>query len=143
VITNHKQYQFTQEQAQRFREALGAPVSPSLHPVAAKAIREGFESQLSDLESEMRDFEAKEEDSAKIIEVPLLGIGEAFVEVRTIRNMSQQQLASHLSLSLTALQECEATHYRYKSLEFLQEVADALGVRVHETITLIGRTINA
>ena len=59
MITNQRQHlnaQVTQAQAERFRQALAAPGTPGLHPKAAKAMRDGLQSQLDDVQAELAEW---------------------------------------------------------------------------------------
>jgi uncharacterized protein involved in exopolysaccharide biosynthesis len=58
VITNGRQYAISKAQVERVRQTLARSDAAGLHPRAAKAMREGLESQLNDLEQEIVDYEA-------------------------------------------------------------------------------------
>ena len=64
------------------------------------------------------------------------GIGEALIKARIVRNLTQKELAERLSLAEQQVQRYEATQYRGVAAERLQQVADALNLRVHEIFTL-------
>lgn len=137
MITNHRQYLNTQAQAERFRQALVAPDAAGLHPKAAKAMRDGVRSQLQDLEDEIAEYEALREGRVATLEAEsIVGIGVALVKARIVRNLTQKELADRLSLAEQQVQRYEATQYRGVAAERLQEVADALKLRVHEVFTL-------
>ncbi len=59
MITSERQYAVSKKQAARFQETLEQyDARPSeLHPKALKAMREGIESQLQDLQAEIADYE--------------------------------------------------------------------------------------
>jgi hypothetical protein len=59
VLTNERQYLVTQSQAERLRRALASFDQKGTHAKAAKAIREGLQSQLGDLEAELAEYEAR------------------------------------------------------------------------------------
>lgn len=137
MITNHRQYQITQAQAERFRQALAAPDAPGLHPRAAKAMRDGLKSQLEDIEAEIAEYDALRQGRVTALEAhSILGIGEALIKARIMRNLTQKELAERLSLAEQQVQRYEATHYRGVAAERLQEVADALKLTVREVFTL-------
>jgi DNA-binding Xre family transcriptional regulator len=137
MITNQRQYQITQAQAERFRQALAAPDAPGLHAKAAKAMRDGIKSQLEDLEAEIAEYDALRQGRVDAFEAnSILGIGEALIKARIVRKLTQKELAERLSLAEQQVQRYEATQYRGVSAERLQEVADALKLKVREVFTL-------
>lgn len=137
MITNQRQYLNTQAQAERFRQALAAPDKPSLHPKAAKAMRDGLRSQLADLEAELAEYEALRDGRITKLEAEsIVGIGEALIKARIVRNLTQKELAERLNLAEQQIQRYEATQYRGVAAERLQQVADALKLRVREVFTL-------
>lgn len=59
MITNERRYATTKKQVARFDEALSRQDEkrPGLHPKAQKAMQEGAESQLQDLQAELAEYE--------------------------------------------------------------------------------------
>jgi HTH-type transcriptional regulator / antitoxin HigA len=137
MITNQRQYLITQNQAERFRQALTAPDAMGRHPKAVKAMRAGLRSQLDDLEAELTEYDALREGRITELEAEsIIGIGEALIKARIIRNLTQKELAERLTLAEQQVQRYESTQYRGVATERLQQVADALKLRVHEVFTL-------
>lgn len=137
MITNQRQYLNTQAQAERFRQALAAPDAEGLHPKAAKAMRDGLRSQFEDLEAELAEYDALRHGGiATLVAESIVGIGEALIKARIMRNLTQKELAERLSLAEQQVQRYEATQYRGVAAERLQQVADALRLRVREVFTL-------
>lgn len=137
MITNQRQYLNTQAQAKRFLEALAAPDVEGLHPKAAKAMRDGLRSQLDDLEAELAEYDALRRGQGITLEAEsIVGIGEALIKARIMRKLTQKELAERLSLAEQQVQRYEATQYRGVAVERLQQVADALKLRVREVFTL-------
>ena len=140
MITNERQYAITKAQVERFKQALadaGQQGAKPLHPRAAKAMREGLESQLRDLEEELSDYEKLRDGSVTTIVVDsILELPVGLVKARIVRNWTQKELAERLGLPEQQIQRYEATLYKGVSVERLQEVADALKVRVQEVITI-------
>ena len=56
-------------------------------------------------------------------------------KARIVRNLTQKELAQRLALAEQHVQRYEATLYRGVAAERLQQVADALRVRVREVFT--------
>ncbi|MDR2195848.1 MAG: helix-turn-helix domain-containing protein, partial [Gallionellaceae bacterium] len=136
MITNHRQYLNTQAAARRFRQALAAPDAEGLHPKAAKAMRDGLRSQLEDLEAELTEYDALRLGKIATLEAEsIVGIGEALIKARIARNLTQKVLAERLSLAEQQIQRYEATQYSGVTAERLQQVADALKLRVREVFT--------
>jgi HTH-type transcriptional regulator / antitoxin HigA len=136
VITNERQYTISKAQAERFRQTLTTPAA-GLHPRAAKAMREGLESQLNDLEQEIADYEALRSGTVTTIAAEsLTELPVALVKARIIRNLTQKDLGERMGLPEQQIQRYEATLYKGVALERLQEVADALQIRVQEVITI-------
>jgi len=137
MITNQRQYLFAQSQAERFRQALAAPDVQGLHPKAAKAMRAGLHSQLDDLEAEVAEYDALRQGKITSLEAEsIVGIGAALIKARIVRNLTQKELAERLELAEQQVQRYEATQYRGVAAERLQQVADALRLRVREVFTL-------
>ena len=136
MITNQRQYLVAQGQAERFREALAAPDAQGLHPKAVKAMRAGLRSQLDDIEGELAEYVALRDGQITTLEAEsIIGIGEALIKARIVRNLTQKELAERLALAEQQVQRYEATLYRGVAAERLQQVADALQLRVREKFT--------
>jgi HTH-type transcriptional regulator / antitoxin HigA len=137
MITNQRQYLTTQAQAERFRQALTAPDTSGMHPKATKAMRAGLRSQLDDLEAEIAEYDALRQGKVSAFEAEsIVGIGIALIKARIMRNLTQKELAERLTLAEQQVQRYEATQYRGVAAERLQQVADALKLRVREVFTL-------
>lgn len=139
MITNERQYAITKAQAARFKESLATADAPDkkLHPKVRKAMQEGLQSQLQDLETEINEFEKLRDGKIKTIVVnSIVDIAVALIQARIARNWTQKQLAEKLGLPEQQIQRYESSRYKGVALERLQEVADALGVRVQEVFTL-------
>lgn len=139
MITNERQYAITKAQAERFKESLAKSDAPDrkLHPKVRKAMQEGVRSQLRDLEIEIAEFEKLRDGKiTTIVADSILGIAVALIQARIARNWTQKQLAEKLAFPEQQIQRYESTRYKGVAVERLQEVADALGVRVQEVVTL-------
>jgi HTH-type transcriptional regulator/antitoxin HigA len=136
MITNQRQYLVAQAQAERFRQALNTPDTERLHPKAVKAMRAGLRSQLDDIEAELAEYDQLRQGQLTAFEAEAItGIGPALVKARIVRNLTQKELAERLSLAEQQVQRYEATLYRGVAAERLQEVADALRLKVRERFT--------
>ena len=65
MIANERQYQITQAQAAKFREALATAPAGGMPPMALKAMRDGAQSQLAELEAQLAEYEASRAGSAE------------------------------------------------------------------------------
>ena len=140
MITNERQYAITTARAERFKQALANSEQQGrkpLHPRSLKAMREGLESQLQDLQKELSDYEKLRDGTVTTIVVDsILELAVGLVKARIVRNWTQKELAERLGLPEQQIQRYEATLYKGAAVERLQEVADALKVRVQEIITI-------
>ena len=140
MITNERQYSITKAWAEKFSRALVESTNqgPStLHPRALKAMRDGAESQLQDLRDEIAEYETLRSGDVTSLEAnSILELTTALVKARIVRNWTQKELATQMGLPEQQIQRYEATQYKGVAVERLQEVADALRLRVREVITL-------
>ena len=137
AILELAQYLITQAQAAKFRDALAAVPAPDLHPMMAKAMREGAQSQLAELEAQLAEYDALRSGKIATFKVDsIAGIGLALIKARIARQLTHKLLADRMNLAEQQIQRYEATQYAGASIERLQQVADALGLRVNEVITL-------
>ena len=138
MITNERQYAITKAQAERFKEALAKPddQGKKLHAKIRQAMREGLQSQLEDLETEIAEFETLRDGKVTTIVVnSIVDIAIALIQARIARSWTQKELGERLNLPEQQIQLYESTRYKGVAVERLQEVADALNVRVQEVIT--------
>jgi DNA-binding Xre family transcriptional regulator len=139
MIANERQYAITRAQIERFQQALdgSAAQEAKLHPRALKAMRAGLESQLQDLRAEVAEYERlKGGEVASIVADSILDLARVLIQARIVRNWTQRELAERLALPEQQIQRYEATLYKGVAVERLQEVADALKLRVREVVTL-------
>jgi ribosome-binding protein aMBF1 (putative translation factor) len=140
MIRNERQYRITKAQAEKFSRAMeeaGArsSVDPLLHRLQQDAIR----SQLQDLERELREYETLRSGQESVLtldsfaELPL-----ALVKARIAAGLTQKDLADRLGLKEQQIQRYESTGYASASVSRLQQVIDALGIRVREEVFLKG-----
>lgn len=141
MITNERQYAITKAKAEQFRQALanadsGSPGAKP-HALALKAMREGIESQLEDLQEEIAEYEKLQAGAVtSIVANSILELAVGLVKARIVRKWTQKELAERMGLPEQQIQRYEATQYKGVAVERLQEVADALRVRVQEVITI-------
>lgn len=150
MIKNERQYRITRAQAARFRKSLnavdeegaksvGAFVSGvireakvpyrAVHPLIAKAQEDAMNSQLADLEGELKEYEALK--AGQFDPRPLnalVNLPKLLIQARIANGLSQRQLAERLGLKEQQIQHYEATDYASASLRRIREVAAVYGV---------------
>lgn len=137
MITNDRQYKITRSQAAKFREALEAAPSKGLHPVALKAMRDGAQSQLRELEAQIAEYETLREGEVSSFTVDSIeGIGVALIKARIARKLTHKALAERMKMAEQQVQRDEATFYEGASIRRLQQVANALNLKINEVVTL-------
>ena len=139
MITNEVQYRATKAHAARFEEALRNLEGDGAAPVDK---RRGLEiaavrAQLGDLEAELAEYEQLRSGTVRSFEagsLPELAV--ALVKARIAMGWSQRRLAEELGVAEQQIQRYEATGYASASLARLCDVVAALGVDVHEVVSL-------
>lgn len=139
MIANELQRRVTQTAIREFEEALARLDQDAKDRPAwiRKGLREGMESQLADLRQELSAYEALRTGQVRVLELDSLEqLPEALIRARIAAGLSQKELARRLGLKEQQVQRYEARRYAGASLQRVQAVADALGVRLHERVLL-------
>ena len=134
MIKNERQYLITKAQADRFSEALrnlnaAAADQSEFDPALLAVQKEALQSQLSDLEADIREYELLKagdfafEQLESIAELPKLLIG-----ARIASGLSQQGLADRLGMKAQQIQRYEASDYASVSFARIRRVVSALGI---------------
>jgi ribosome-binding protein aMBF1 (putative translation factor) len=142
VITNERQYKITKSQIIKFRNALENMTSSTtehadVHPRLIRAEREAMESQLSDLETEVADYESLKSERPAVINVDSFeDLGDGIIKARIASGLSQKALAERLGLKEQQIQRYEAERYSSASFSRIRDVVSSLGVRIRNDILL-------
>ncbi len=140
MITNERQYRITKAQIASFEEGLIAndkrEFGPDVDPGMKRLMHDAIASEIEALRRQIDRYEqlrdghitGREIDSLK--ELPT-----ALIEARIAARLTQHQLAQRVDVAEQQIQRWEANNYTGVNLDRLQSIADALGVRMHETIT--------
>ena len=139
MITNERQYAITRARAEQFRESLARPGKPAdnLDPTVRRAMRLGLQSQLKDLQAEIAEYETLTAGKTrKFVLHSLADLATGLIKTRIARGLTQKELADRLNISEQQIQRYESTLYQGAALRRLQEIADALNVKIREEITL-------
>ncbi len=137
MITNERQYRITKAEVARFEQALArsADQGAEIHPILKQAMREGLESQLEELREQVAEYEALRSGRITALDLDsLTELPDALIRARTAAGVTQRELARRLGLKEQQIQRYEATRYAGVTLERMQDIAVALGVRIHERV---------
>ncbi len=141
MITNERQYKITRSEADRFRKAISqlakGPVPADVHPRLLQAEREAMESQLADLQAELTEYDRLKSADLSVISISSFDeLADGLIQARIASGLSQKALADRLGLKEQQIQRYEAERYASASYQRLQEIANALGVRIKNDILL-------
>ena len=132
MIKNERQYRITKTQARRFEQTLkelmsGSHEDEDLHPLIAKAREEAIRSQLTELRSEIEEYEALKSGKFELDDLGIVsGLPAMLIKARIARGMSQRELAERIGLKAQQIQRYEATDYASVSLSRIREVIGGL-----------------
>jgi HTH-type transcriptional regulator/antitoxin HigA len=140
VITNERQYRITKAELERFeRDAAthstrepNTGVDPLIHAAMGNALTSQADELRAQLHryEQLRDGHVTGRDLDSLRDLPT-----ALIEARIAARLTQRALAERLGVAEQQIQRWEATAYTSVGLDRLQDVADALGTQIHETIT--------
>lgn len=141
MIKNERQYRITKAQSDKFRDAveemLKSGAQEGIDPILQMAQVDALKSQLSDLEEDIREYEALRAGKYDVFEIPSFDeLPKGLIQARIALGFTQKDLADRLGIKEQQLQRYEATEYSSASMERMNEVIKALGVTVREDIFL-------
>ena len=140
MIKNDRQFRITKAQAERFEEAIGdAAATPkrNIHPVLRKAEIDALKSQLSDLRQDLEEYSALRSGKRKTVALGSFDdLPKTLIQARIAAGLTQEELASKLGLKPQQIQRYEATDYQSASMERMNEILRALGVRLRRPVEL-------
>jgi ribosome-binding protein aMBF1 (putative translation factor) len=140
MITNERQYKITKNQLEAFEqahaEALTKGPAPGVHPRIHQAMHEGLASQIDDLRVQIQQYEAlKAGVIRRRVLTSVLDLLPALIEARIAAGLTQKTLSERLGVAEQQVQRYEATTYAGVSIERVQAVADAVGLKITEELT--------
>ncbi len=149
MIKNERQYRITKSQAKRFSEALrrleaDAADQSELHPRMLTVQKEALQSQLSDLEAGIQEYETLK--AGNFAFEQLKGISELpkhLIKARIASGLSQRDLADRIGLKEQQIQRYEASDYASASFTRIREVVSALGTEIDKTFLADAGNIEA
>jgi ribosome-binding protein aMBF1 (putative translation factor) len=140
VIANERQYAITQTELRRFEQAAEEQQrqgpSEGIDPRIGEAIVDALLSQAETLREEIQRYEDLRDGRVRQRELKgLRDLPTALIEARIAAGLTQKDLAERLDLKQQQVQRWEATLYSGVGVERLQEIVDALGMGVRETVS--------
>jgi len=139
MITNERQYRISKAAIREFEEALARLEMVEAHrpPELRRVMREAIESQLEELREQVTEYDALRSGRVQVLELNSLEeLPDALIRARIAAGLTQKELAARLGLKEQQIQRYEATRYAGVSLDRIQAVAEALGTRIRERVTL-------
>jgi DNA-binding XRE family transcriptional regulator len=140
IIQNERQYRITKAHLAGFEGGLVAnderefppDVDPRMKPIMHDAIASEIEELRHQIDhyEKLRDGHITSREITSLYELPI-----ALIEARIAARLTQRQLAKRIGVAEQQIQRWEANEYSGVNLTRLQEIADALGVQMHDTIT--------
>ena len=139
MIKNERQYRISKAEAERFEQALAGTDEQTahLHPLLRQAMHDGLQSQLDELRSQIAAYEHLRHDDVTVFELDSLDqLPDALIQARIAAGLTQKELARRLGLREQQIQRYEATRYAGAAFRRIQEVANAMGLRISERVEL-------
>ena len=134
VIPDEKSYRHTKNTVaglQRGLERYRAGEEGShLGEAKRQLMMDALQSLIDEWSEQMREYERLKNGPAILEVTSLRELPAVLVKARLAAGMTQKQLAQKLGVAPQQIQRYEATRYRTITLARMQEIAEALGVRV-------------
>lgn len=141
MIKNDRQYRITRSQADRFRRSASevreklASASDEDDSLKLELQLSALEGQLADLDSDLRSYESLQRNRNESMEITSLSeLPAVLIKARIASGLSQKQLAEKLNLKEQQIQRYEATDYAGASLQRIDQIIQALGVRLRKQL---------
>ncbi|MBA3809585.1 MAG: helix-turn-helix transcriptional regulator [Solirubrobacterales bacterium] len=140
MITNQREYRVTKSWMARFEKDLVVndtrEIGPDVDPRMRQVMHDALASEIEILRGQMdhyeqlRDGRITSREITSLRELPI-----TLIEARIAAGQSQRTLAEQIGVAEQQIQRWEANEYSGVNLDRLQSIADALGMRIHKTIT--------
>jgi DNA-binding Xre family transcriptional regulator len=140
MIANERQYRITKTELARFEANLVAhdarDPSPNVEERIHQAMHDAIYSEIQVLRGQIDHYEKLRDGHITSREITSLReLPTALIEARIAAKLTQRQLADRIGVAEQQIQRWEADEYSGVNLTRLQEIADALGIQLHDTIT--------
>ena len=139
MITNERQYRISKGWLKKFEASAAlherSDPPPDVHPTIHQAGIDALRSEAAALRDQLDEYErlraghVKQRTLSSLRELP-----KAIIEARIAAHVTQKELGKRLGVAEQQVQRWEASDYAGVSVDRMQEIADALGVRITETI---------
>ena len=145
MIKNERQYKITKYQAEKFAETIAEldkmaelGQRDSVHPLIRKAERDALQSQLTDLQRELKEYEElKAGKVPSVFELDSIEeLPSTLIKARIAVNLSQKQLGELIGVPEQVIQRYEATDYESASVGRIKEIIGALKITVGKHLNL-------
>jgi HTH-type transcriptional regulator/antitoxin HipB len=143
IIQNQRQYKITKAHLAGFEGGLVAhdardpkDLPPNIDPGMPKLMHDAIVSEIESLREQIEHYEKLRDGHITSREITSLhDLPTALIEARIAAKLTQRQLAKRIGVAEQQVQRWEADEYSGVSIHRLQDIADALGVQMHDTIT--------
>jgi DNA-binding XRE family transcriptional regulator len=143
ILQNQRQYRDTKAELARFEEGLITHDArdprdhpPNNDPRMPQVMHDAIASWIETLRNQLEHYEKLRDGLITSREITSLHeLPTALIEARIAARLTQRQLAERIGVAAQQIQRWEAHNYSGVNLTRLQEIADALGVKIRETIT--------
>jgi DNA-binding XRE family transcriptional regulator len=140
MIKNEREYRITKAHLAGFEGGLVAnderEFPPNVDPGMKKLMHDAIASEIEVLRAQIDHYEKLREGRITGREITSLHeLPVALIEARIAARLTQRQLAKRIGVAEQQVQRWEANDYSGVGIDRLQEIADALGVQIQETIT--------
>ena len=136
MIRNEREYRITWAARRRFEESIGKYTpSEGVDPRARELMDAAIQSEVEVLSAQIQRYEDLRD--GRIDRREFDGLSDfptALIEARIAAGLTQKGLAERLGLKQQQVQRWEASSFEGVGLKRLQEIADALGMLIHETV---------
>jgi transcriptional regulator with XRE-family HTH domain/Zn-dependent peptidase ImmA (M78 family) len=138
MIKNGRQYKITKNEIKKFQASLDNFVADKdTHPLLIQAQKSAIEYQLETLEEEVLEYERLKAGFYEVLEVNSFDdLPIAIIRSRIAQNLTQKNLADRLGMKEQLIQKYENTMYSSASFSRLQEIINALDLKIKEDIFL-------
>jgi HTH-type transcriptional regulator/antitoxin HigA len=134
MIKSDAQRERTVAQIEGFRQAL-AKVAQEKPGKRATAIRGSYESMIRQIEDELHEYDQLKSGELASSHIDRLDqIAPFIARIRIAKGVSQTELARRLGVSKQVISRYEENEYQTVAITRLQEILDAIGVRVALTL---------
>lgn len=132
MITNERQYGITRAKANRFRDSIAHFEQGITGPdVLQVAQLDAMQSQLSELEESIADYESLRAGDRQFLEVDTIeDLPLVLIQARVAAGLSQRELGEKIGLKEQQVQRYESTLYRSASMQRIADIARILGVEI-------------